>query len=142
VPLAGKWHLDSNHFSTGWQTSRLRHLATGFYRLRPAKEAPQDAELHLNVHLPGPATNPAATAVVYPKAGPREVHPIALDGNGDGHIALDFGGSQVWKVDLVLSNGSLRFSCPAKDFPESVYSCGGLPMDDFRAYRFRARLTG
>jgi hypothetical protein len=142
VPLAGKWHLGSNRFSTGWQTSRLRHLATGFYRLRPAKGAPQDAELHLNVDLPGPATNPAATAVVYTKTGPREVHPIALDGKGNGHIALDFGSSQVWKVDLVLSNGSLRFNCPAKDFPESVYSCGGLPKDDFRSYRFRARLTG
>jgi hypothetical protein len=94
------------------------------------------------VDLPGPATNPAATAVVYAKAGAREVHPISLDGNGDGHIALDFGRSQVWKIDLVLSNGSLRFSCPPKDFPESVYSCGGDPKDDLRAYRFRARLIG
>ena len=44
--------------------------------------------------------------------------------------------------DLVLSNGSLRFRCPAKDFPGSVYSCGGYPKDDLRAFRFRARLTG
>ena len=77
-----------------------------------------------------------------PQVGQPRVHPIALDGSGNGHIALDFGRSQVWKVDLVLSNGSLRFSCPAKDFPESAYSCGGLPKDDLRAYRFRARLTG
>jgi hypothetical protein len=41
----------------------------------------------------------------------------------------------------VLSNGSLRFRCPSKDFPGSVYSCGGFPKDDLRAFRFRARLT-
>ncbi len=40
----------------------------------------------------------------------------------------------------MLSNGSLRFDCPPKDFPQSVYSCGGFPLDDFHAYNFRARL--
>jgi hypothetical protein len=53
---------------------------------------------------------------------------------------VDFGRSEVWKVDLVLSNASLRFACAPKDFPESIYSCGGFSKDDLRGYRFRARL--
>ena len=55
-------------------------------------------------------------------------------------MTVEFGSSEVWKVDLVLSNGSLRFDCAPKDFPNTVYSCGGFPKDDGRAYRFRARL--
>ena len=141
APLAESWQLDGDRASTGWQVARLRHLATGFYGLRPAKDAPENAELHVGFHLPRLAKNSAATAVVYAKGGSREVHPVALDAGGDGHVTLDFGRSQVWKIDLVLSNGSLRFRCPSKDFPGSVYSCGGFPKDDLRAFRFRARLT-
>jgi hypothetical protein len=55
-------------------------------------------------------------------------------------VTVKFGSSEVWKVDLVLSNGSLRFDCAPKGFPSTVYSCGGFPKDDGRAYRFRARL--
>ncbi len=98
------------------------------------------AKLHIGVDLPGPATNSAATAIVYAKGSPKEIHPIGLDGRGDGHLTVEFGSSEVWKVDLVLSNGSLRFDCAPKDFPSTVYSCGGFPKDDGRAYRFRARL--
>jgi hypothetical protein len=98
------------------------------------------AKLHMGVDLPGPRTNPAATAIVYAKSGPKEIHPIGLDAHGDGHVTVKFGESEVWKVDLVLSNGSLRFDCQPKDFPATVYSCGGYPKDDGRAYRFRARL--
>jgi hypothetical protein len=125
--------------STGWDKTQLRHLATRFYRFRPGRVGPS-ARLHIRVELPGPATSPAATAVVYAKGGPKEVHPIGLNGRGDGHVTVDFGRSEVWKVDLVLSNASLRFACAPKDFPESIYSCGGFSKDDLRGYRFRARL--
>jgi hypothetical protein len=125
--------------STGWDKTRLRHLATRFYRFRPGKVG-STARLHVRVELPGPATSPAATAIVYAKGGPKEVHPIGLNGHGDGHVTVDFGRAEVWKVDLVLSNASLRFDCAPKDFPETVYSCGGFSKDDLRGYRFRARL--
>ena len=127
------------HPSTGWHKTRLRHLSTRFYRFRPAGVG-SSAKLRIRVELPRPATSPAATAVVYAKGGPKKVRPIELDGDGDGRVTVNFGRSQVWKVDLVLSNASLRFDCAPKDFPESVYSCGGFPKDDLRAYRFRARL--
>jgi hypothetical protein len=127
------------HNSTGWHKTHLRHLSTRFYRFRP-EGADSSAKLRLRVELPRPATSPAATAVVYAKGGPKEIHPIGLDNHGDGHVTVKFGHSQVWKVDLVLSNASLRFDCAPKDFPESVYSCGGFPKDDLRAYRFRGRL--
>jgi hypothetical protein len=84
-------------------------------------------------------TYPAASTVVYRKGDSPLVETIALDSDGDGHRKVDFGRADVWKVDLVLTNGSLRFSCPPKDFPESVYSCGGFSRDDQRAYHFRAR---
>ena len=139
APLAAKFKFGPSLHSTGWKAPRLAHLSTRFYRFRPQAVGPV-AKLHLRVDLPGPATNPAATAIVYAKGGPKEIHPIGLDRRGEGHVTVTFGSSEVWKVDLVLSNGSLRFDCAPKDFPNTVYSCGGFPKDDGRMYRFRARL--
>jgi hypothetical protein len=139
APLAATFNLGPSFHSTGWQVPRLRHLSTRFYRFRP-KALGAHATLHIGVDLPGLTRNPAATAIVYAKGGPKEVHPMGLDGHGHGHVTVKFGRSEVWKVDLVLSNGSLRFHCAPKDFPNTVYSCGGFPKDDGRAYRFRARV--
>jgi hypothetical protein len=139
APLAATFNLGPSFHSTGWQVRRLRHLSTRFYRFRP-KALGAHATLHIGVDLPGLTRNPAATAIVYAKGGPKEVHPMGLDGHGHGHVTVKFGRSEVWKVDLVLSNGSLRFHCAPKDFPNTVYSCGGFPKDDGRAYRFRARV--
>jgi hypothetical protein len=139
APLTATFDLGRHRHSTGWQVPRLRHLSTRFYRLRPHRVAPV-AKLRVRVDLPWKGTNPAATLVVYPRGGPRRVRTIALGSNGEGHRVVDFGRAQVRKVDLVLSNGSLRFSCPPKDFPETVYSCGGTPLDDHRAFGFRARI--
>jgi hypothetical protein len=139
APLAATFNLGPSFHSTGWQVPRLRHLSTRFYRFRP-KALGAHATLHIGVDLPGLTRNPAATAIVYAKGGPKEVHPMGLDGHGQGHVTVKFGRSEVWKVDLVLSNGSLRFDCAPKDFPNTVYSCGGFPKDDGRAYRFRARV--
>jgi hypothetical protein len=140
APLARVFHLGRKLKSTGWQAPRIRHLATRFYRLRPQKGVGRQATLHLRVDLPGRWTNPAATVVIYRKGGPPKIGRIALDSSGVGQRPVQFGRAQVWKVDLVLSNGSLRFSCPPKDLPQTVYSCGGFPRDDRHAFRFRARL--
>jgi hypothetical protein len=140
VPFADKFHVGNRHASSGWQKPRIHHLATRFYRLRPEKGVGSQAKLRFRVDLPSPSFGAAATVVAYPKAGPPTETAIPLDSRGHGHLTVPFGRSQIWKVDLVLSNGSLRFDCPPKDFPQSVYSCGGFPLDDFRAFRFRARL--
>ena len=140
APIADTIQLGGNRSSTGPQVARIRHLATSFYRFRPVRSVPQQAKLHVRVDLPQLGGNPAATAVVYHKGGPREVRSFTVGADGAGQLALQFGRAQVWKVDLVLSNGSLRFDCPPKDDPESVYSCGGFSRDDLRAYRFRARV--
>jgi hypothetical protein len=102
-----------------------------FYRFRPDAVGPH-AKLRIRVDLPARMTNPAATAVVYPRHGPKKIHPLALGNNGVGLVTVNFGTSDVRQVDLVLSNASLRFDCPPKDFPDTVYSCGGSPKDDFR----------
>jgi hypothetical protein len=140
APIAATYNFGQALRSTRWQAPRLRHLSTRFYRFRP-EGLGGEARLHLGMHLPALRTNPAATAIVYAKGGPKEIHPIGLNRRGDGHVTVKFGRSEVWKVDLVLSNGSLRFDCAPKDFPETVYSCGGFPKDDGRAYRFRARVN-
>jgi hypothetical protein len=142
APLTHTFHLGRRLATTGWQTPRVRHLATRFYRLRPERGVPPNANLLVRVDLPHAATNGAATIVVYPKSGSPKASRISLDAQGHGHRTVAFGRSQVWKVDLVLSNGSLRFDCPPKDFPQSVYSCGGFSKDDYRTFDFRARLGG
>ena len=140
APLAATYHLGPHARSSGWLSPALRHLSTRFYRFRPTRDAAAHARLHLKLDLPGSMTGSEATAVVYRRNGGPLVKRFPLGTDGDGHGSVDFGRAEVWKVDLVLSNGSLRFSCPEKDFPATVYSCGGFPLDDQRIFRFRARL--
>jgi hypothetical protein len=140
APLAGVYRLGAQRRSSGWVAPTMRHLTTRFYRFRPARHAAAHGRLHVAFDLPGSRTNAEATAVVYRRGGGPLVRHFALAADGDGHRSVDFGRSDVWKVDLVLSNGSLRFDCPAKDFPETVYSCGGSSLDDRRVFRFRAKV--
>jgi hypothetical protein len=140
APIERSFRFGKHRHSTGWQSVRIRHLSTSFYRLRPGRGVARHASLHLGVDLPDLRTGPAATAVLYRKGAPDEVRSIPLGTHGGGHRTLEFGRADVWKIDLVLSNGSLRFNCPPKDFPESLYSCGGFSKDDHHMYRFRARV--
>jgi len=139
APLAATYHLGGRVSSSGWLTPALKHLTTRFYRFRPARDAAAHARLHVKLDLPGEQTSSEATAVVYRRSGGPLVKHFSPGTTGDGHGSVAFGRADVRKVDLVLSNSSLRFDCPAKDSPATVYSCGGFPLDDHRVFRFRAK---
>jgi hypothetical protein len=127
--------------TTGWKTQKLRHLSTYYIRLRPGPNAPQTASLHLRFDLPSLGFGAAATVIRYRKDGQTTVTSVNLDSSGAGGLNSLFGRSNTKMVDVVLSSGSVRFNCPPKDFPLTIYSCGGNSKDEKRSFVWRARMT-
>ncbi|MEO8291197.1 MAG: MXAN_6640 family putative metalloprotease [Gaiellaceae bacterium] len=128
--------------TTGWKSAKMRHLTTRFFRFRPGPNAPQTAMLHLSFDLPSLSYGAAATVILYRKDGTTTVRPVNLGPSGGGGHNVSFGRSTVKRVDLVLTSGSVRFNCPPKDFPFTIYSCGGSSKDENRSYVWRATMKG
>jgi hypothetical protein len=127
--------------TTGWKTQKLRHLASGHYSLKPGRGASSTGSLKVTVNLPGLATKPAATLLVFLKSGGYSVKPIALNSSGDGAKTVSFGRGTVSRVDLVLTNASARFNLGTCWTYTTTYSCGGATaLDENRSYSFRAKL--
>jgi hypothetical protein len=128
--------------TSGWQAPKMRHLSTRFVRFRTGPNAPQTATLHLSFDLPSLSFGSAATVILYLKNGTTTVSAVNLDTTGAGGRNITFGRATVKQVDLVLTSGSVRFNCPSKDFPLTIYSCGGSSKDENRAYVWRATMKG
>jgi hypothetical protein len=140
APFGAVYRLGPGATTTRWKHPRLQHMATRFIRFQPNTRSAGRAHLNIRVDLPALYTGPAATVIVHRRSGVEKTYRFALNQDGKGHRTVNFGRARVWKIDLVLSNGSARFDCPPKRRPESVYSCGGWSRDDNRAYSFRARV--
>lgn len=127
--------------TTGWKTQKLRHLASAHYSLRPGRGTRSSASLKVTVNLPGLATRPAATLLVFLRSGGYSVKPITLNSSGDGAKTVSFGKGTVSRVDLVLTNASARFNLGTCWTFTTTYSCGGATaLDENRSYSFTAKL--
>jgi hypothetical protein len=141
APAAATYALKPSAPTTGWKTQKLRHLASAHYSLKPGRGASSTGSLKVTVNLPGLATKPAATLLVFLKSGGYSAKPIALNSSGDGARTVSFGRGVVSRVDLVLTNASARFNLSSCWTFTTTYSCGGATaVDENRAYRFHAKL--
>lgn len=120
--------------TTGWSSTRLRHLASRYYRFKPSGQVPARAKLAVRVDLPGSARRPEANLIVRYAGGTLSVRHIALDASGIGSRRVPFGPDAVKFVDLVLTNASSRMLCGR----DTVYSCTGVGRDDLGTYAYRA----
>jgi hypothetical protein len=119
--------------TTGWQSTRLRHLASAYYSFVPAAGTNAGATLRLAVDLPKRLHGPAAGAVIVFEDGSIQRLQLALDRSGRGVRTVPFGRGTVKRVDLVLSNASTSMDCDRG----TPYSCEGVGLDDLRTYAYR-----
>jgi hypothetical protein len=134
APLSHTYNLGRTHRGTGWQSTRLRHLASRYYTFRPGRNASRNGSLRVRVDLPRRWRGPEAYLLVRRTSGSRYVRKFALDSDGDGVRRVAFGRGTIREVDLVLTNASTRMRCGRDTF----YSCAGVGADELLYYKFRA----
>ena len=106
----------------------LRHLTSHTVRIKPGSSLPRRPRLKVAVRaLRGGAADPVARLVVRKKSGKVSRLNVKLNRSGRGSRTLRIDRRKVRKIDLVLSNASLRYrSCGGR----SAWACGGKPRDD------------
>ncbi|WP_162799434.1 MXAN_6640 family putative metalloprotease, partial [Nocardioides sp. 616] len=102
---------------------RLRHLTSHTVRIKAAKSLPRKARLVVDVAAKhGGTADPVARLLVYKKSGKLSRVNIKLNRAGRGQQRVSLDRRKVRKVDLVLSNASLRYrDCGSG----SAWACGG-----------------
>jgi hypothetical protein len=134
APLSHTYYLGRTHRGIGWQSTRLRHLASRYYAFKPGSNASSNGSLRVRVDLPRRWRGPEAYLLVRRTSGSWHVRKFALDEAGDAARSVAFGRGTIREVDLVLSNASTRMRCGRDTF----YSCAGVGADDLGYYKFRA----
>jgi hypothetical protein len=134
APLSHTYSLGRTHRRTGWQSTRLRHLASRYYAFKPGSNASSSGSLRVRVDLPRRWRGPEAYLLVRRTSGSWYVRKLALDSSGDGVRRVAFGRGTIREVDLVLANASTRMRCGRG----TDYSCSGVGADDLGYYKFRA----
>ncbi|WP_114422186.1 MXAN_6640 family putative metalloprotease [Nocardioides houyundeii] len=115
----------------------LRHLTSHTVRIKAARSLPRRTRLVVNVKAKrGGAADPVARLLVYKKSGKLSRVNIKLDRKGRGQQRVSLDRRKVRKVELVLSNASLRYrDCGSG----TAWACGGRPRDDDQRFHVVVR---
>jgi hypothetical protein len=134
---AAQWSLGPGG-TTGWRSTRLRHLASAYYSFKPKSNLGSSARLRVVVDGPTLATKPAAKVIVVTTSS-YHVYNLSLDSTGHGGRTVSFGPGVVTRINLVLTNTSRRYDTSTCWTGTTTYSCGGaVARDELRLYRFKA----
>lgn len=120
--------------TTGSHTVKLLHMSSRNYTFTPRRST--NARWRLRIKVTAPSHNARAYALVHLRSGKLLRHPISLNHAGNGALRLRFTKKRVAGVTLNLANSSFRFRC----YRNTSYTCAGKPLDDRRAFTFRADL--
>ncbi|KAA1420893.1 hypothetical protein F0U44_00645 [Nocardioides humilatus] len=115
--------------------TQVDHLSAHHVAFRPTHEL-RGHRWRLRVHVEAPRRRSAARVVVVRADGQRSRHTVHLDRAGDGALTVRFGAAEVARVVVTLVNTSFRYDC----HEETLYACGGQPLDDGAKYAVRAEL--
>jgi hypothetical protein len=137
APAAETSILSRARPGTGWRHGYIRHLSSVYVSFRPDKTVARRSTLRVALDAPPLGTGTEARALVFMASGAVKVARPALNRRGDGVFTTAFGRGLVRRVDLVLTNASTSFNC----WWDTAFSCGGLPVDDRRLWRFRAHVV-
>jgi hypothetical protein len=128
--------LTRRDHDTGWQRTRLDHLASTTLSVRPDAQLRQ-RHLRVDVDLPAKRRGSAAVLTWYDGKGRAHRSMIRLSADGVGTARVRFGADRVSHVDLTLSNASSRYKCWRGQVDGIEYSCRGVPRDDHRRMQYR-----
>ncbi|MFC7492742.1 MULTISPECIES: MXAN_6640 family putative metalloprotease [unclassified Nocardioides] len=136
-PARGITFTRENH-DTGWQQARVDHLASKTIAVRPTAEL-RLHRLRVEVDLPRKKRGSAAVLTWYGPKGNAHREMVRLSKDGVGTAKTRFGAKRVSRVDLTMSNASIRSKCWQGQVNGIEYSCRGVPRDDRMEMKYRIR---
>jgi hypothetical protein len=137
-PRTRTYTIGRQQRDSGWRSWRINHLATRYFAFQPGRSVGNGASLRVTTRLPEYGAR--ATLIVHKQNGSKVTRRLHADASGRARGFAGFGPGLVERVELVLSNGSMRMAgCWAFPGPPS-YSCLGRPRDDRRVFELRARI--
>ena len=137
APVSKRLTLGQSQPNTALQRKRLDHLTNAYFILKPGSGVKRGAKLKVEVDGPSPRTKPKATLIAFDGSRTVVQKFVELDREGIGKAKVPFFGTT--RTLLMLSNASTRFSGCFR-FPTSPFSCLGLPVDQGKTFKFKARL--
>jgi hypothetical protein len=118
----------------------LKHQTNGYFEFKRGSGLSSSAKLTLVLNLPSKSTGAAASVLVFNKNGTVSPFTLGITSSGGGTFKVPFG-SNVSRVDVVLSNGSTRYKRSTCFSDKTPYACGGAKsLDDGHAYKFTAKV--
>ena len=138
TPSSRTWGLGPSQRGATTQSWRINHLATRYFSFVPGKRASKTGKLRLWITLP--PNGARASLVIVRTDNSVAVRYLKQSASGQSNPLIGFGRGTIKRVDLALSNGSTRLACWT-NFGAPYYSCFGRPLDDGRAFTFRAQLS-
>jgi hypothetical protein len=138
VPYSPNWVLNRRGEDTGWAGIALDHLSAIYVTFVPGPNAPPGRRLQVRIDGPPRGSGTEAQVVVRFKSGRLSPHTVRLNKQGNGDLRVNFAKAKVAGVDVAMINASTRYKgCFRKG---TTYSCRGVPRDDDRGYKVRARV--
>ena len=137
APVIKRITLGKSRRSTALQRRRLDHLAHAHFIIKPGDGVRNGAKLRVEVDGPGSKSKPKATVVAFNGSGVVAKKFIKLNRKGVGETNVPFHGTT--RTLLLLSNASTRYR-GCFHFPTSAFSCAGVPVDQRKAFEFKAKL--
>ncbi len=138
VPFSPRLALGARGEDTGWLGTPIDHLAAAYVTFVPADSAPPGRRLQIRIDGPPRGFSPAARVVVRFESGRSKVVNVKLSKQGNGQARVSFGRGSVTTVDVAMINASTRYDGCMKR--STSYACRGLPKDDDRLFKVRARV--
>ncbi|MEO9326115.1 MXAN_6640 family putative metalloprotease [Nocardioides sp. C4-1] len=129
APLAGRASMTPG--KTVRAEKRMRHLTSATYRFTPKNLARPSSRLRLALDMAPRFTGSTALVTTVLTNGKVRTARIFLTKRGNKTKTVPFSSRSVRSVEVTLVNGSGRFECWRRPYPENpTFSCSGIPKDD------------
>lgn len=121
-------------------SQRLDHLTNAYIRFTPGAGVGGTARLAVAVDGPPRRAGTEASVVVFSTGGRVRFLPLPVDRRGDARTVVPFGVGRIARVELVMTNASMRRDGRCWRDPSWRYSCAAYPRDDDLRFRYVATL--
>lgn len=118
----------------------LDHLTNAYIRFTPGRSVASTARLAVSLDGPPQRTGTEASVVVFFTGGRVRFVPLAVDRRGDTGTVVPFDPGRIARVELVMTNASIRRDGGCWQDPGWRYSCAAYPRDDDLRFRYAATL--
>jgi hypothetical protein len=118
----------------------LDHLTNAYVRLTPGGGVSSTARLAVSLDGPPRRTGTEASVVVFFTGGRVRFVPLPVNRRGDTSTVVPFKAGRIARVEVVMTNASMRRDGGCWRDPRRRYACWAYPRDDDLRFRYAVTL--